>query len=86
MAAKILQTGGIPEELTPPSVAPLLFFLLLLLSHPPLQHSTLCVFLRGNGGGDIVEEEEFDGTHSLQHTATNKRQMSVTQLLTNDAV
>lgn len=74
MEAKILQTGGIPEELTPPSLAPL-----LLLSHPPCNIPP-CVFLRGLGGV-VVEEEEFDGTHSLQHTATNKRQMSVTQLL-----
>lgn len=40
MAAKILQTGGIPEEWTPPSVsvAPLL----LRLEPPPLQHSSQC--------------------------------------------
>lgn len=87
VAAKILQTGGIPEEWTPPSVsvAPLL----LLLQPPPatflpvLSSGAVCVC--GGGRGGLVEEEELDGTHSLQHTAANKRQMSVTQLLTNDS-
>lgn len=80
MAAKILQTGGIPEDLTPPSVAP------PSRAAPPPLHCNIppCVFLRDLGGGDV--EEEFRSTHSLQHTAANKRQMSVTQLLTNDGV
>lgn len=87
MAAKILQTGRIPEEWTPPSVsvAPL-----LLLLHPPPCNIPPSVVLRGCGGGKgvrggLVEEEELGGTHSLQHTAANKRQMSVKQLLTNDS-
>lgn len=86
MAAKILQTGGIPEEWTPPSVsvAPL-----LLRLEPPPPATFLPVLssgaVVGGGRGGLVEEEELDGTHSLQHTAANKRQMSVTQLLTNDS-
>lgn len=76
MAAKILQTGRIPEEWTPPSVsvAPL-----LLLLHPPPQHSSQCCppGLWGGGEKGWARRRRRARWHTLAATHCRKQETDV---------
>lgn len=74
MAAKILQTGGIPEEWTPPSVsvAPL-----LLLLHPPLATFLPVLSSRAVGGKGWDRRRRRARRHTLAATHCRKQETDV---------